>query len=163
MNDRYNTIRERLRSKYPRIAGDILDNIIQEVGDEAIAEMGNSHLKPLLGSRLDITSTRSMKNEMTLKFTNGEKTLYMETVDGLVVSAGEGESLDLFEDSTVPDQFWDMDSPETNYDSLYELADMSAVDLHKGDTMEVNVLCSKRLPSRTIKVWINDDEDVEYE
>lgn len=55
------------------------------------------------------------------------------------------------------------DPSETNYDSLYELADMSAVDLHKGDTMEVNVLCSKRLPSRTIKVWINDDEDVEYE
>ena len=62
-----------------------------------------------------------------------------------------------------PDQFWDADNSETNYDSLYELADIAAQDLRKGETMTVSVLCAKRLPSRQMKIWVKDDDEIDFE
>ena len=62
-----------------------------------------------------------------------------------------------------PDQFWDADNSETNYDSMYELADNAAQDLRKGETMVVDVLCAKRLPTRQMKIWVKDDDEIDFE
>lgn len=98
MKDQNMNIREKLRTKYPRIAGDILDDIIQEVNDATISEMGESHLKPLLGTKLGITTYGdSSCNEMSLKFVRGDNVVYIEVVDGLVCATGEGENLDILE------------------------------------------------------------------
>lgn len=62
-----------------------------------------------------------------------------------------------------PDQFWDADNSETNYSDPYELADNAAQDLRKGETMTVDVLCGKELPKRTMKIWVTDGDEVEFE
>lgn len=98
-------IREKLRTKYPRIAGDILDDIVQEVKDSSACEMGVSHLKPLLGTRLTITSHRHfLRNEMNLKFARGDNAVYIEVVDGLVCATGEGQNLDTLESGDQDEQ-----------------------------------------------------------
>lgn len=98
MKGEFTNIREKLRTKYPRIAGDILDDIIQEVSDAEVSEMDVSNLKPLLGSRLSIASYRHFSNnEISLKFVRGDSVVYIEVVDGVVCSTGEGQNLDTLE------------------------------------------------------------------
>jgi hypothetical protein len=63
-----------------------------------------------------------------------------------------------------PDLFWDYDNGEdSGQDSAYELADYCASDLPHGETMEVVVMCAKRLPNRHMKIWVDDDDDVQWE
>ncbi len=60
--------------------------------------------------------------------------------------------------------FWDYDNGEdSGQDSAYELADYCAQDLPHGETMEVVVMCAKRLPNRHMKIWVDEDDDVQWE
>lgn len=63
-----------------------------------------------------------------------------------------------------PDLMWDSDSPEESCaESAYELADNCASDLPANETMVVNVACAKILPSRTMKIWIDDNDELQWE
>lgn len=67
-------------------------------------------------------------------------------------------------DEIEPDLFWDYDNGEdSGQDSAYELADYCAQDLPHGETMEVVVMCAKRLPNRHMKIWVDEDDDVQWE
>lgn len=63
-----------------------------------------------------------------------------------------------------PDLFWDYDNGEdSGQDSAYELASYCAQDMPANDTMLVDVMCAKRLPNRQMLIWIDDDDDVQWE
>jgi len=67
-------------------------------------------------------------------------------------------------DEIEPDLLWDYDNGEdSGQDSAYELADYCAQDLPHGETMEVVVMCAKRLPNRHMKIWVDEDDDVQWE
>lgn len=67
-------------------------------------------------------------------------------------------------DEIEPDLLWDYDNGEdSGQDSAYELADYCASDLPHGETMEVVVMCAKRLPNRHMKIWVDEDDDVQWE
>lgn len=63
-----------------------------------------------------------------------------------------------------PDLMWDAESPEESCaDSAYEFADDRASDMPVDETMVVNVMCAKMLPSRKMKIWIDENEDLQWE
>jgi len=63
-----------------------------------------------------------------------------------------------------PDLMWDAESPEESCrDSAFEFADDRASDMPADETMIVNVMCAKMLPSRQMKIWIDENEDLQWE
>lgn len=67
-------------------------------------------------------------------------------------------------DEIEPDLLWDYDNgDDSGQDSAYELADYCAQDLPHGETIEVVVMCAKRLPNRHMKIWVDEDDDVQWE
>jgi hypothetical protein len=63
-----------------------------------------------------------------------------------------------------PNMFWDDSNPEMSQESEYDLADYCAQDLPCGESMLVDVMCAEMLPNRTMKVWIdNEDDGVHWE
>lgn len=63
-----------------------------------------------------------------------------------------------------PDLFWDYDNGEdSGQESAYELADYCASDMPAYETMVVDVMCAKRLPNRKMKIWIDENDDLQWE
>lgn len=68
------------------------------------------------------------------------------------------------DDLVEPDLMWDADNPEdTCQESGYELADYLASDMPADETMVVHVMCAKLLPSRQMKIWIDENDDLQWE
>lgn len=91
---------------------------------------------------------------------SADQALFKKAEDLLSTSPGNGwvrcEEIE-------PDAFWDADNSEQNYSDPADLADYASQDLRQGETMTVTVLCAKELPKRTMKIWINSDDEAEFD
>ena len=63
-----------------------------------------------------------------------------------------------------PDMFWDYDAPE-DFGGVYadEFAEHISDNMDLGETVSIKVQCAKRLPNRTMKIFLDGDNETHWE